>query len=303
MARNHWFRAFLYNFYYNYMKHIAIRHIGRTVAFLLLLPLLCRITATAQGNLLITPRRIVFENDKKTQELNLANTGTDTARYVISMVEMRMKEDGSFEQITQPDSAGKYASDYVRFFPHSVTLAPNEAQVVKMQVLRTAAMKEGEYRSHIYFRAVPQANPLGEEPVADAGSGIAVQLTPVFGISLPVIIRKGPSATEVKLADVQYHTPAEGSNSNVSMVLRRSGNMSVYGDVLVDFTPAAGKAVRVAEVRGVAVYTSTDSRKLVVNLDQRKVNGYGKGTFHISYVSASLPAENNVLARTELLMP
>ena len=33
----------------------------------------------AQGNLLLTPRRIVFEGAKKSMELNLANTGTDTA--------------------------------------------------------------------------------------------------------------------------------------------------------------------------------------------------------------------------------
>ena len=37
----------------------------------------------AQGNLLLTPRRVVFEGAKKSMDLNLANTGKDTARYVI----------------------------------------------------------------------------------------------------------------------------------------------------------------------------------------------------------------------------
>lgn len=283
------------------MKHTSHRIVGHITLFFLFIFSFPVFRAVAQGNLLITPRRVVFENDKKTQELNLANTGTDTARYVISMIEMRMKEDGSFEQITQPDSTGRYASDYVRFFPHSVTLAPNEAQVVKMQLLRSALLKEGEYRSHIYFRALPQSNPLGEEQKSASNSGIAVQLTPVFGISLPVIIRKGTSATEVNLADVKLMNATDGSSS-ISMELQRTGNMSVYGDVQVDYTPASGKAVRVAEMRGVAVYTSTNRRKLVVNLNPLNTKGYAKGTFHISYVTATQPAANAVLAQTELVI-
>ena len=41
---------------------------------------------SAQGDLLITPRRVVFEGSKQSQELTLANTGNDTARYNVSFV-------------------------------------------------------------------------------------------------------------------------------------------------------------------------------------------------------------------------
>ena len=33
-----------------------------------------------QGNLLLMPRRVIFEGAKRYEELNLANTGRDTAR-------------------------------------------------------------------------------------------------------------------------------------------------------------------------------------------------------------------------------
>ena len=36
--------------------------------------------AQAQGNLLVTPRRVVFDGSSRVMELNLANTGRDTAR-------------------------------------------------------------------------------------------------------------------------------------------------------------------------------------------------------------------------------
>ena len=136
--------------------------VGGLILFLLLSPQY----AHSQGNLLITPRRVVFEGIKKTQELNLANTGKDTAKYNVSIVQYRMKEDGSFQEITTPDEGQNFADKFIRFFPRTVTLAPNEAQVVKMQLIKTDQLKPGEYRSHVYFRAVPKQTALGAEEKA-----------------------------------------------------------------------------------------------------------------------------------------
>jgi hypothetical protein len=253
----------------------------------------------AQGNLLITPRRVVFERQKKTQELNLANTGKDTARYVISMIEIRMKEDGSFEQVTEPDSSMHTASEYVRFFPRSVTLAPNEVQVVKMQVVRTGQLSPGEYRSHIYFRAVPAEKPLGEQQAVRDASGIAVQLTPVFGITLPVIIRVGAPSASINLSQLQFKTD-ENNTPSLSMLINRAGSMSVYGDLAVDFVTATGKATRVASVKGIAVYTSTPSRQFSVSLDKKGID-YSRGKLHVVYTSNESP-KSAPLAEAELLL-
>ena len=56
---------------------------------------------SGQGNLLITPRRLVFEGSKRSIDVNLANIGQDTATYSISIVQIRMTENGSFETITR----------------------------------------------------------------------------------------------------------------------------------------------------------------------------------------------------------
>lgn len=120
---------------------------------LLLLRILCSGMAMAQGNLLLLPRRVIFEGSKRYEELNLANTGKDTARYVISLMHIRMKEDGGFEEIGQPDSGDRIADRFVRFFPHSVVLGPGESQVVKIQLTKINELTPGEYRSHLYFRA------------------------------------------------------------------------------------------------------------------------------------------------------
>ena len=115
----------------------------------------------AQGNLLVAPRRLIFDGSKKYQEINLANVGTDTATYMISVMDIRMKEDGSFEQITEPDSGQNFAGKYLRFYPRKVILAPNESQVIKIQLVKTNELSTGEYRSHLYFRSEPNVRPLG----------------------------------------------------------------------------------------------------------------------------------------------
>jgi len=96
-------------------------------SFLFLLSILAPVHLFAQGDLMIYPKRIIFENLKRAQELSLLNNGKDTARYVISVVQISMKADGSFQTISEPDSGQNFADKNFRFFPRAVVLAPNES--------------------------------------------------------------------------------------------------------------------------------------------------------------------------------
>lgn len=252
----------------------------------------------AQGNLMVTPRRVIFEGQRNIQELNLANTGKDTARYLISMLEIRMKQDGTFEQITVPDSGQNFASRHIRFFPRSVTLGPGEVQTVKVQVTRQSQLKTGEYRSHIYFRAVPEAKPLGAKEPVEEKAGLSVQLTPVFGITIPVIIRSGESSATVHLSQAGFNTLPNGKPV-VNMVLERTGDRSVYGDLTVDFISSQGKKIRVGIIKGIAVYTPTPSRKLLIALDRTDGVDYNNGKLHIVYTTP-LDDKPVKLAETEV---
>jgi P pilus assembly chaperone PapD len=117
-----------------------------SITGLILLQVFFPFNTRAQGNLLITPKRVVFEGNKRSMDLNLANIGDDTATYAISLIEIRMTAEGGFETITEPDEGQMFASPYMRYFPRTVTLGPNEAQTVKIQVVRSAGLNSGEYR-------------------------------------------------------------------------------------------------------------------------------------------------------------
>ncbi len=254
----------------------------------------------AQGNLLITPRRVVFDGSRRSVDLNLANSGLDSATYSISLVQIRMTETGGFETITEPDPGQNFADKFVRFFPRSVTLAPNEAQVVKIEVTRRSQLEEGEYRSHFYFRAVPKAKPLGEEDeVVDDGS-ISVKLTPVFGITIPVIIRMGESTTKVELSDLKLNL-TENMQPNLEMSFNRSGNMSVYGDLSVDHVSPSGEITRVGIANGVAVYTPNTIRRFNLNMVSTKEVDFSSGTLKV-YFSAPSDVEQARYAEAELIL-
>jgi len=233
----------------------------------------------AQGDLLISPQRIMFEGNRKSQEINLANVGKDTATYSISVVDYRMTDDGGFEEIKEPDPGQRFAGPFLRFFPRKVTLAPNEAQVVKVQLIKTNELTTGEYRSHLYFRAVPDEKPLGEAP-AKKDSGISIHLTPIFGITIPVIIRSGECKADVTLSDLSF---SADNTPLLHMVFNRTGNISVYGDLTVDHISPSGKTTQVRWARGIGIYSTNKIRRTDVELDTDKNVDFHKGKLHISY--------------------
>ncbi len=255
---------------------------------------------SAQGNLLITPRRVVFEGTKRSIDLNLANIGQDTATYAISLIQIRMKEDGGFETITVPDPGQNFADQNIRFFPRSVRLAPNEAQVVKVQLLRTNQLAPGEYRSHFYFRAVSKIRPLGEGEAKKDSSTISVRLTPVFGITIPVIIRIGASDTKVNLSDLVLNI-AEDGTPTLSLKFNRTGNFSVYGDLAVDHMSPQGTITRVGAANGIAVYTPNTSRSFQFNLNKLSGVDFRSGKLLVKF-SAPSDVKPEKLAESELLL-
>ena len=258
------------------------------------------LNAGAQGNLLVTPRRVVFDGSKRSIDLNLANIGKDTATYQISLVQIRMKEDGGFETITAPDPGQNFADQNLRFFPRSVTLPPNDAQVVKVQLLNSAKLAPGEYRSHFYFRSVPKAKPLGEKEPARDTTSISVQLTPVFGITIPAIIRIGETNTKVSLSDLTLKISEDGT-PNLSLTFTRTGNFSIYGDLSVDYVSPQGKVTRIGSANGIAIYTPNSLRHFKFDLNKVPALDLKSGKLLVVF-SASSDVKPAKYAEADLLL-
>jgi len=253
---------------------------------LLLLGLFFTVQSFAQSSLLVIPRRVVFEGGgRRTQELNLANGGNDTARYSITIIDVRMKPDGTFEEITTPDSGQNFASGHIRIFPKHVILGPGESQSVKVQLTNVSKMAPGEYRSHIYFRALPpQRVATGEKKMAKMVTNLKLKLKPMFGVTIPVIIKLGENTTHVTISDLAFEIAGD-TMPRVTGIINRTGNMSSYGNISVEHISAEGHHTHVATVKGLAVYAPNETRKFAIQLSRNFGVNYKKGKLNVIYTA------------------
>ena len=75
----------------------GIRHSQKYILHLLFI--MTSIHVLAQGDLMITPHRVVLEGNKQIEEIVVANIGQDTAFYSISLIEYRMTEAVSYTHL------------------------------------------------------------------------------------------------------------------------------------------------------------------------------------------------------------
>jgi len=154
-----------------------------------------------------------------------------------------------------------------------------------MQVLGRERLEPGEYRSHVYFRAVPDELALGEiDPDADT-TAVSIRLIPIFGITIPVIIQVGENTTKVSILDLGLTKDEEGQ-TYLGFTFNRSGNMSVYGDITVTHVAPNGMETRVGIVNGIAVYTPNTIRKFQLQLAEEGID-YQSGKLLVTYTAQS----------------
>ncbi|AWO01432.1 hypothetical protein DLD77_06870 [Chitinophaga alhagiae] len=109
-----------------------------------------------------------------------------------------------------------------------------------------------------------------------------MKLVPIFGISIPVIIRVGTRDTEVSLsaASLEMTDPA---TPLLNLSLHRKGNMSVYGNITVEHVSPTGAVTKVGTVQGLAVYTPNSVRHVKIPLANAAGVNYNRGRLRIAY--------------------
>lgn len=207
---------------------------------------LTNINLYSQSDVMIFPRRVVFEGNNNIQEVTLVNNGKDTAKYIISFIEYKMNEDGSFVLIDPADTTyiHYFASKYLRF-PSVYCISPNTAQVVRIQANVHSNIPIGEYRSHLYFRSIPTESSLANENGGN-GDSITIKLTPIYGLAIPVIIRVGDLNVKVSISDVNL---VIDDNPTLSFKMYREGNKSSYGDIDIYYINDDGTSQKIYGIK------------------------------------------------------
>jgi P pilus assembly chaperone PapD len=281
------------------------RRLGGPRAFLF--GALAAMAAVAQaqggpGDLLVAPTRIVFAGHLRTAEITLVNIGSSTATYRITFVDLRMDEEGGTREIETSGAAPdeRFAAALIRYSPRQVTLEPKVAQTVRLQLRLPADLAPGEYRSHLLFRALPSAAAAAQ--ATEPATSFSVQLTAIYGISIPVIVRHGETAGTATLSELALVTPAGAATAPILRFrILRSGNRSIYGNLTATFVPAGGKPSIVGGANGIAVYTPNPARSAGITLRVPPGVLLRNGRLHLAYTQAE--KGNETIAEADLLVP
>ena len=258
-------------------------------------PILFADQAKAAGDLLVAPTRVVLDGRRGT-EVILNNVGAEETTYRISLELFRMNSLGKLDDVETEaaNEAETKALEMVRYAPKRVTLPPNQPQSIRIGIQALEGFPDGEYRAHMLFRAIPKTQAVTAAP--DIENGVQIQLIPVYGVTIPIIVRKGKLQAVAALAN-----PRIGKENDVPMLLfdlSRTGTRSVFGDVKVS---RPGVVAPVFQAKGIAIYPEITERVVSIPIpDEVAVQMHGPLT--IGYYEAA-EAGGGLIAEVQSVLP
>lgn len=250
--------------------------------------------AQAAGDLLVAPTRVVLDGQRGT-EVILNNIGSETATYRISLELRRMTTDGRLQDVseTEENEIEQAAKAMIRYAPRRVTLPPNQPQAIRLGIRAPEGLPDGEYRAHLLFRSIPEARSVVDQKAP--AQGFTIALTPIYGVTIPVIIRQGNLRATAAIANGRLQTGSDGQV--LAFDLSRSGDRSTYGEIRVT-KRGVNEPLMVA--RGIAVYPEIAQRTVVLPLAP-EVAAQLKGPVSVEYYEPA-SAGGGLIASSEMVL-
>jgi hypothetical protein len=224
------------------------------------------------GDVNLTPKRVVLQSGRNAGEIIVFNRGLGSGNYNLTLDDRVMTEEGGIKPWAEASettkAAAKPGTAYIRISPRRVTLSPNGVQTVRVSGRVPPEAPDGEYRSHFTVVAAPEdSNGLTiDDAAGPIGPGeIRVRVVPRFGISIPIIVRKGVTNVTAGIENLRI-APGPENKPAILFTITREGNRSVFGDFEVFATVPGGPRVKIGEVKGVAVYPEINRRDVIISL-------------------------------------
>ena len=250
--------------------------------------------AQGAGDLLVAPTRVVLDGARGT-EVILNNIGAAPATYRITLELRRMRADGSLEDVEQSSANAVEATTLgmISYAPRRVTLPPNQPQSIRIGIRAPQSLPDGEYRAHMLFRAIPDSKPATVS--TGPKEGVSIALTPIYGVTIPIIVRQGNLSAKAAITDARIEKGDE--RDTFSFGLTRSGTRSTYGRIRV-IKPGVDKPL--IDARGIAVYAELADRRVVFPVDA-ELAAKLKGPATIQYLE-DIDAGGGVIAELQTVI-
>jgi hypothetical protein len=280
-------------------------------AVILLLMVLASGPATAQapGALGVSPTNVLFDGRTRSVEITLINRGTEPATYRIGFQNLRQLDGGEYQTVERPEDLKpdeKPAEPMLRYSPRQVTIDPGKPQTIRLMLRKPASLAVGEYRSHLLFQQLPPRDSGESIEPSPGDEKIAIRMLPLFGVSIPVIVREGDTRasaalTAMRIADADPKTIDE---RHLEFRITRDGNASVRGDFEALYIPAAGgEPVPVGKLNGVSVLYPNAGRIVRMRMTVPEGVTLSAGKLLLNCRASGDGDQQPLLASAELALP
>jgi len=216
---------------------------------------------SALASLLITPFRIVLNDNERTATVTIINNGTETNSYRIEAIDKYQTPDGKYHAVenAQQSQAQNFMKDWVYVRPRQVTLAPGQKQQVRLSIRRPIGIANGEYRTHLSFSELPKGKRFDPNP-----QGAKFQLFMLTTFTIPVQYRQGFVAPQVSIS-TPIVTQKEGQDV-LALRLQTDGKFAAFGSLKIYSND--GDVIK--ELSNVAVYPENKIRDILMPIELEK---------------------------------
>ena len=220
----------------------------------------------------VDPHKLIFSEKDRTKPITLINPTDEPVTYRISFQEMQMTDQGGLELVDESLIDDDYpdSSSMMRYSPRQVVIPPKQAQIVRFMVRKPPGLESGEYRSHILFRALPkeEKNAL----VENQKEGMSISVSPIYNVSIPLIVRHGNLEAGIELKDIKVQTLNQQGPTRLKLKMYQKGERSISGKLTALFKPrGSNKSIVIGSVKNVTIY-NIDYRHINVPLDETGQN-------------------------------
>ncbi len=249
------------------MKTVFIKRIIHSLVFTLVN--MCVISGiTAQVSL--APSSLFVDEKSGIANLYVSNRSTVPQEVLVSFAFGYPGSDEKGNLVMQyEDEAAAEAfglDPYIRAFPKSFILEPNQQQTVRIQVRPSAAMNDGFYFTRIKVLSSPEVPVLAE----NSKESINAQISFKFEQVIAVFYKKGKVETGLSIRDLEIEQTEK--ELIVIPVLERLGNAPFIGTFSAALKDSGGSSVTEAQTSTTAYFNT--KRRLALKTENLKPGYY-----------------------------
>ncbi|MBK7428991.1 MAG: hypothetical protein IPI60_19180 [Saprospiraceae bacterium] len=242
----------------------------RDIQNLILFTAILCLFSEIQAQVSLAPSALFIDEKSGIANLYISNRSTTTQEIIVSFVFGYPGSDEKGNLVMQYDdplAAGTFGLDsYIRAFPRSFILEPNQQQTVRIQVRPSATMKDGFYFTRIKVHSSPEVPALAE----NSNDAINAQISFKFEQVTAVFYKKGKVETGLKVSDLELEQTEK--ELIVIPVLERLGNAPFIGTFTARLMDSNGIVVSEAQTSTTAYFDT--KRRLSLNTENLQAGYY-----------------------------